>query len=394
MRNIKLLSKNEDKVVVGVEGKTYNLLPHTFSALSNDENDPLYCVSVANNSFSIDPWKGCPMNCAYCHVQGCYSDLQNWTNCYMPHRRSRFSDEEIVAALIRHEWFIPHKSVISIGTSSTEPFLDDNMICSTLTIMKSFADRGLRNPFWIVTKAGFPGKAYKDRFREILANGNSIVVSVCWSNNPAHIERQSGNRFRNLVLAKELGIKLNWYMRPLCDEWNTSEESLTKVFDTVVSYAPYIDNIAPGGLRWTEGVEFGIWAVHDQPMPVLTKEDNVKTLSDNSISKIKEMCGRTLPDKPVYLKSSCALSNLLDIPNFNLVDLFSPDYCAMSSCPEKQRKLCMERKIRLTEALADQCRKLGFHVEEKEDTLSIEKLRPTTYQENEIVRKILSFSEE
>ena len=393
MRSIKLLEKRSDAVIVGVDGRTYSLLPHTFSALSNDENNPLFCVSVANNSFSVDPWRGCPLDCAYCHVQGCYADLRNWTNCYTPRRRSRFSGEEIVEALIQHKWFIPHKSIISIGTSSTEPFLEHNLINSTLTIMKAFSDRGFRNPFWIVTKVGFPGEQYKEQFREILARGNPIIVSICWSNNPTNIERYNGNRFRNLTLAKELGIKLNWYMRPLCEEWNTSDKNLKYIFDTVISYAPYIDNIAPGGLRWTSGVEFGIWAVHGQPMPKLTKEDNVKTLSDDSIFKIRKLCTDTFLNKPVFFKSSCALSNLLNIPNFNLIDLFKPDCCAISNCPEKQRELCSGRKISPTNATIKQCLELGFRVEEIEGTLKIEKLRQTTYQEDEIVCKILSFSE-
>ena len=164
MKYIKLLKKCPDTVVVRVEDKTFDLFSHTFAALSNDENEPLFCVSVANNSFSIDPWKGCPMNCVYCHVQGCYADLQNWSNCYAPQRRSRFTDDEIVAALVQHAWFIPHKSVISIGTSSTEPFLNHDMICSTLAIMKAFINRGFRNPFWLVTKSGFPSELYEAEF--------------------------------------------------------------------------------------------------------------------------------------------------------------------------------------------------------------------------------------
>ena len=84
MKTIKLIQMNAESVQVDVSGRVFHLLPHTFAALSADPNDPLFCVSVANNSFSIDPWKGCPFNCAYCHVQGCYEDLHNWTNCYKP----------------------------------------------------------------------------------------------------------------------------------------------------------------------------------------------------------------------------------------------------------------------------------------------------------------------
>lgn len=392
MKNIKLVEDRLDTKIVNVEGRTYELLPHTFAALSMDENDPLYCVSVANNSFSIDPWKGCPMNCAYCHVQGCYSDLRNWTNCYSPIKRSRFTEAEIVEALVQHKWFISHKSIISIGTSSTEPFLDDSMIRSTLSVMQAFVDKGYKNPFWIVTKAGFPDEKYAHDFTRIMDAGNPVLVSICWSNNPSYIEPLKINRFRNVQLAHSLGVHLNWYLRPLCDEWNTSSENLEFIFSKAKEFDGCLDNITPGGLRWTEGVEFGIWAVHDQEMPELKKSDNVKTLSETTMKALSTLCNREFPNKPLYYKSSCAISHMLQIPNFNFVDYFNVDYCIASHCPESQRKLCYERQLNLTAEIIDRCAQMGFAVAIVNGKLKIDKIRETTWQENEMVRKILSFT--
>lgn len=392
MKRIKLVEDRPDGKSVNADGRTYELLPHTFAALSMEENNPLYCVSVANNSFSIDPWKGCPLNCAYCHVQGCFSDLKNWTNCYYPIRRSRFTEAEIVEALVHHKWFIPHKSIISIGTSSTEPFLDDAMVRSTLSVMQAFVDRGYHNPFWIVTKAGFPDEQYAPDFTEIINAGNPILVSICWSNNPSYIEPVKNNRFRNIQLAHSLGVRLNWYLRPLCDEWNTSSENLEFIFSKAKEFNCYLDNITPGGLRWTEGVEFGIWAVHDQEMPKLKKSDNVKTLSDAVMQALSGLCDCEFPEKPLYYKSSCAISHMLHIPNFNFVDQFNADYCTASHCPESQRKLCRERKLNVTTEVIDKCAHVGFAVALEGGRLKIDKIRETSWQENEIVRKILSFA--
>lgn len=392
MKNIKLIEDRPEVKRVNVDGRTYELLPHTFAALSMDENDPLYCVSVANNSFSIDPWKGCPMNCTYCHVQGCFSDLKNWTNCYYPVRRSRFMESDSVDALVRHKWFIPHKSIISIGTSSTEPFLDDAMVRSTLSVMQAFVDKGYKNPFWIVTKAGFPDEKYAPDFSRIMDAGNLILVSICWSNNPSYIEPRKTNRFRNIRLAHSLGVRLNWYLRPLCDEWNSSNENLEFIFSKVKEFDCYLDNITPGGLRWTEGVEFGIWAVHDQKMPKLKKSDNVKTLSEATMQALSALCNREFLEKPLYYKSSCAISHMLHIPNFNFVDQFNVEYCTASHCPESQRKLCRERKLNLTTEVIDKCANMGFVVAMKGGKLEIDKIRETTWQENEIVHKILSFA--
>lgn len=392
MKNIKLLEDRLDVKIVNAEGHTFKLLPYTFATLSTDKNNPLYCVSVANNSFSIDPWKGCPLNCAYCHVQGCYVDLKNWTNCYYPVKRSRFTEKEIVESLVCHKWFIPHRSIISIGTSSTEPFFDDLMIRSTLSVMQAFVDLGYRNPFWIVTKAGFPGEKYITDFSKILNAGNQILVSICWSNNPSYIEPFQTNRFRNIQIARALGIHINWYLRPLCDEWNANDEKLEYIFSKAKRYEPYLDNITPGGLRWTEGVEFGIWAVHDQEMPKLKKSDNVKTLSKKTMKTLSILSNKEFPKKPLYYKSSCALSHMLQIPNFNLVDQFSYDYCLASHCPESQRKLCQERKLNLTDQVLEKCAEIGFLVTVEDGFVKLDRIRETTWQENELICKILSFA--
>lgn len=391
MKKVEMIEQNSESVHIKVEGKEYSLLPHTFASISNNKSDPLYCVSVANNSFSIDLWRGCPLNCAYCHVQGCYEDLENWTNCYLPKPRTSFSEGDVVEALVHYKWFVPHKSIISIDTSSTEPFLNDAMIRSTLAIMNAFVSRGYRNPFWIVTKIGFPDEQYFNLFRNVIDNGNKIIVSICWSNNRPYIEPQQKDRFRNIDAAAMMGVMFNWYMRPLCAEWNASVANIRDMAVKVSDYADTIKNITPGGLRWTEGVEFGIWAVHDQPMPNLVRSDNVKTLSEESINSIKELCSEIIPGKPIYFKSSCALCHMLQIPNFNLVDIFNSSYCRMSVCPEDQRKLCKNRRTQITSQVSDMCLDLGYRVSAEGGRLSIEPVREVSYQEQELVKKIVSF---
>ena len=60
----------ENKILITKDGKKYELCEYMFGALKMDHSSPLCCVSEANNSFSIDYFKGCPFQCAYCHVQG------------------------------------------------------------------------------------------------------------------------------------------------------------------------------------------------------------------------------------------------------------------------------------------------------------------------------------
>ena len=100
-------------------------------------SSPLCCVSEANNSFSIDYFRGCPFQCAYCHVQGIYEDLDE--NLRMPNKatpRSKFTIKQIIDELIKHPYFVKDKSIISIATSSTEPFASENTTNKTLEIME------------------------------------------------------------------------------------------------------------------------------------------------------------------------------------------------------------------------------------------------------------------
>ena len=340
----KRLNKNDkETIIANSNGVRYVLNTYTYAALSVDPQDPLFCVSVSNNSFSIDLWTGCLLNCAYCHVQGCYYDLcsggKTFSMCHKPVRRNSASVKEVVEALVKFCGFIPHYSPISICTSSTEPFLNDEVTESTLEIMECFAELGYKNPFWIVTKIGGIDCKWRERMQNILAHGNKLLLSVCWTNNDPRIEPHTADRFRNLQWMADEGVILNWYMRPLVDDWNASDENLRYIMEYVRSTGLPFTSIAAGGLRWTEGIEFGMKELHHLPMPELLKKDNKKTLHSSTIESIKRLHAEILPEIPLFFKSSCCLSHALGIPNLNALYLTDgEDHCR--NCPEQQARLC------------------------------------------------------
>ena len=90
------MEQKKNEININYNGKEYILCEYMYGVLKMDHNSPLCCVSEANNSFSIDYWKGCSFQCAYCHVQGIYEDLdENYKMYKNPIPRSRFSIEEI-----------------------------------------------------------------------------------------------------------------------------------------------------------------------------------------------------------------------------------------------------------------------------------------------------------
>lgn len=327
-------------------GKDFSVREFTYGVLVPDYNHPLSCVSVANSSLSIDMWVGCKWQCAYCQVQGSNQDLADQGAMpSTPQRRNQFSVDQIIDALVEHPFFIADETVISIGTASTEPFAPGPVTDSTFALMDAFIKRGMKNPFWIVTKGGIP-KGRKIDFARIGKVTRGLMISLCWADNPPHIEPVRNNRFLNIEDAKEAGATIAWYLRPLAVEWSGTRERLEMMMLWVKkNYGSFISAIVPGGLRWTEGIERGLIEVHKVGMPEIAKQENEKDLPYDLAQVILELAQEHFPGTPVYFKSSCAITHMLKIPSISSVQVLSRTECEMSLCPAEQRQVCAQGPI-------------------------------------------------
>lgn len=341
-----MAANNEEFIKVTGENthSQYQFYKFMYGVLVPDTSSPLSCVSVANNSLSIDLWTGCAFQCAYCHVQGIAEDIDWDTKRMRPHpiRRNNFSISEIVDSLVEHPFFEKDKTVISIGTSSTEPFASGKVLGSTIELMKYFIKLGYKNPFWIVTKAGIPIKAI-DTLKHIAKQIDKLIISICYAGNKREIEPSHTNRFRNLEkISKEDNISINWYLRPFNIEWFDYEEcSVESMFkETSEKYGNYIDSIIPGGLRWTEGIEYGICEARNLKLPDLIKENNIKTMEADMWKQFNQMKDKYFPNTQMYRHSSCGISFALDKGNICLTQLFDKHSCEASFCTDEQRKKC------------------------------------------------------
>lgn len=323
-------------------GREFSLREYTYGALVPDNNHPLSSVSVSNSSLSIDLWIGCAWQCRYCHVQGTYQDLDELgTMPRKPKQRNQFTVDQILDELVKHPFFIADETIISIGTASTEPFAPA-VVDSTFEIMDGFVRRGLRNPFWIVTKGGVP-KGRKLDFARISNATRGLMLSLCWADNPDTIEPAHNNRFLNAEEAKEAGATIAWYMRPIVPEWSGNRDRIEMMMLWVKKhYGEVIDMIVPGGLRWTEGIENGLMEIHKLPMPNIPRDDNVKSLPQELVDSIFSLSAEHFPGIPVFLKSSCALTRMLKIPSITSVQVFARSECEVSRCPLAQRRICAQ----------------------------------------------------
>ena len=337
---------SQETVIGKTTSKAYQMLTLTYGSLATTKTDPLVCVSHAHTSLSIDLWVGCAFKCAYCHVQGTKQDLINGKMPTTLFKRSKYSIKQILDRLEASP-FYNNEIPLSIGTSSTEPLAKGKVVESTLQIMEEVIKKGWKNPFWIVTKNGYTlTQDQHERMQKILTT-NKVLISFCYASNPKEIEPAQFDRFRGIYKFKEIGGITAWYMRPICVEWGGNLANLANIIAEVASkYSDAFDMIVPGGLRWTEGIEYGMIEVHKQPMPELTKEHNKKSLDTKTWFELVRLLQRAFPNIPIYKKSSCMLSFAFEKPSYTLLNLLEEQTCQKCSvCPSKQRKLCSSKEI-------------------------------------------------
>lgn len=357
-----------DNLVGRKTGKNYQLTSYMYGCLDPRSNALLSNVSVTGNSLSIDIWTGCSLQCAYCHVQGVKEDLNplDWKMRRKPLRRTSHTIDQILSELIEHPLFEKDKTILSICTSSTEPFIGDEVIESTITIMEWFVKKNIKNPFWIVTKVGVPSNII-ERLKKV-SETNKIVISICWANNNKSIEPYTKDRFVNIEkFRNNSGISFTWYLRPLVRDWSDDFAHLEEMFKNISrKYKKDIHSIVAGGLRWTEGIEYGLSEVRDLELPqnVNSASRHTKTLTKNDFSVIKRLAKEYFgKDIPVYLHSSCMLSEILCINNVAMMNYFNPIDCGESICTSEQRKkYCKKMNKMNIDALNNQFLNRGMDI--------------------------------
>ena len=192
------------------------------------------------------------------------------------------------------------------------------------------------------------------------------MISLCYAGNPKNIELISNNRFKNIELIKNTGVTISWYLRPLVKEWGANSKHLKEMFKFVHdNYGEYIDMIIPGGLRWTEGIEFGLSVQKGETMPKLIKEYDKKTLSCKIENEILKLSNEYFPDKPVYFNSSCAIAHMLEKNNVALLNILNHNICSKSKCFNPSKEKCLKCKFSKEEInkIEEILKKEGINVE-------------------------------
>ncbi|MDR1494874.1 MAG: hypothetical protein LBI29_02455 [Rickettsiales bacterium] len=390
--------KQTIKIVNPVSNVAFELLRENYGALSLDEENPLSLVSISSSSLSIDLWVGCPWQCVYCHVQGTVKNLDNKSK-KMPNYTTlltKHSIASVIKALVKHPLFIPTETIISIGTSCTEPFGSQKTIDEVVDVIREIQDNNcLENPIWIVTKAGIP-KYFLDKIPTIISKSKALILTPTSGGLSREFEPMQNDRFLNIREAHEAGAKIVVYLRPLVLDWDSSPEKISKILETIRikmrDTGP--EAIVTGGLRWTSGIEYGL-QLRNVPWPKSLKRlDDKKDIQDELLQYAINKSSTTFPDTPVFLHSSCALSYLLNKPDICLSSSRKKESCLSSICPKKQRDRCSLLFKKLDEktlgVAKNKLKDLGISlsIQDLKDFVDSKLLTPDPIQEKVIERTL------
>lgn len=300
-------------------------------AAFSDENDgyrdsSMYMGSIVehtNSWLTINPYKGCSLKCAYCF-------RAKWGASDTPLLETDV--ETAVEQLVAHPDFLPHITPVSINISSTDALLPVAQ-GSTFRAIQLLESKRLRNPFGLTTKLSLAQSRLE--FLESLQFVRPIVF-VSLAMIPRNIEPIPVKpRIRTLQSLSKSKIPCVHYFRPIVEGWNDSEATIRAVLDIGNDYA---DAICIGSLRLSPEIRHELQRINVH-LPGDTNHFHKKTLGGGIEERILEAYSQIGATVPMFKHTSCAVSYLMDISNYNQL-YRSPARNCLPSCPAHQQRLC------------------------------------------------------
>lgn len=368
------------KVVKNFLQTHIDLFEEKIGALSQDPENPLSRVCVANSCISLEPVRGCPLECIYC-VAG--NDCRNLTitkdDYHKPFESLKietifprkpqvlFPGDILTEAMMQHPGFIRDKTVVSMVVGSSEAFLPV-VEKETWSILKTMMEHGLRNPVWIVTKFGIPTRfldEWRERLTRVIQSGIRVVISITDTNAPSWLEPYRGDRFKNYRTIQDTGVYFSHHLRPVIEGVNDSDEtlrvSLRKSLD-------FVKSVCVGGLRIDPAIQLR-WKYAETALTINNNYRNLMTgnpvgkqMPDDLYNRVKNIVANLGYSTPVFLRSSKMLSRALAINDFNLYDFRNDEGTEFLNIPLRiQERIKKKHKKPLIEVLRDIAGTIKLH---------------------------------
>jgi len=286
-------------------------------------------ITQLKSWLNIEPSIGCPNDCVYCHrhTDGDF-DLK------IP--QPTVAIGALFRCLQRHPLFTPNQTHLSINGVKSDAFLPENKK-RTFQFLKLLDKMGYSNMVIITTK-GLIDKNDAKNLRKL--KHIKPVIFVTYSEMPRMLEKISNSqRIQSLKnLKKSGGIKCILYWRPLIKGINDSFKQIEKVLTIGEKYA---DAFVLSGLRLTPAIK----KYMEKKKVKLAKENwhpDHKIISGSTKTNIYREYLNKNCKIPLFLKSSCAVSYLEKLPDFN-AHWINPEKNCSPFCPNEQKIRCKKQ---------------------------------------------------
>jgi DNA repair photolyase len=281
-------------------------------------------VHYRKSGLSLNHIIGCPLDCAYC-----IRHQNNNFDMKQPYQLA--SDEEAVATLVGHRFFIPHRTPLQLFNKATDPFL--GAVCPhTHRTLALLDGAGLRNHILVITRY-----IVTEEDMRTLNQLQHVRITLLITLNglkDKNIEPLSKNitcQSIKVACRHKGRTKVVLYWRPIVPGWNDDEDTMRCVLESARS----CDAVAFMGLfHRKEQHEFFASAGITSPYPEVHRRKILpQGLEDRIIAAYKKS-GLTVP---LFRKTSCAVAFAHNEADYN-GHYGVPDICDI--CPPAQAARC------------------------------------------------------
>jgi len=288
---------------------------------------------------AVNPSYGCIWDCAYCiqHKDEFFNEGNYKKITRAKHDGEEYSPEDVVGELMVSPRVTAKSPLVFYNFS--DPFLPQNTK-NLMSILKELDERKFTNPSGLITRT-YVGDNVLDELAS-LENLRRIVLVSYAGYQDKRIE--SAPNKQRVALIKKLNsrnIPVLLYLRPIVREW-VEENQFSRLRDEV---GDYVDGVIMSGLRLTPEIINKIVGrgLTIPNVPNHTNKFFPKDLQDEVRSVFNGVV-------PVYRYTSCGVSSILGMPDYNDHSGFfretagiKIDECKLP-CTENQIKMCSTRK--------------------------------------------------
>lgn len=278
--------------------------------------------------YSLNPSFGCFWDCAYCiqHKDQYYNESD-----YKKINKV-FEWEDVVQEVMSNPR-ITSKTPLTFYNFS-DPFLPQNTT-DLRSILLELENRNFKNPVGLITRT-FVDKETLNTISNLKSLKPVVFVSYAGYTNPNIEKAPSHLRIRLMKELKNRGIPTVLYLRPLVQEW-MEKDQMKRVYEETKDS---IDSVVMSGIRMTPEI---ISKVKDKGLVVPYTKNYIHKFFPESLDK--EVVD-TFKDVPVFRYTSCGVSAILGIPDYNSHNGYfvykgkgKDDKCELP-CTKSQREIC------------------------------------------------------